>query len=372
MTERSFTTPTLVPVPAGLMLAFTTEALEACGLPRRDAEIVAGAMIEADVTGVDTHGIARLPQYVPTLQKGAINVRANVRLAHQGGAIAVVDGDNGMGHLVMTFAAETAVTMARECGIAWVGSRRSNHAGAGGIYAAKIMEAGLIGIYGAASSANHMAPWGGAEPLLGTNPIAVAIPAGEEPPVVLDVATSVSSFGVIRTHAMEGRPLPEGWVIDRQEGKPITDAARAHEGVLVPIGEHKGSGLATIIGLLAGPLNGAGFGRDYPDFRGARPGESNTGQFIIALDPARFGAVDIFKREIDRHIRDLSASTPLPGVDRVRVPGGARQQRRAERMRDGVPLSAALLKQLDDVAARLKLTPLRARTDAATAGIQPG
>jgi LDH2 family malate/lactate/ureidoglycolate dehydrogenase len=362
MTEQSSAASPLAPVQSAAMLAFTTEALEACGLPRRDAEIVAGAMIEADLTGVDTHGIARLPQYVPTLQKGAINVRAKVRLAQPGPAIAVVDGDNGMGHLVMTFAADTAIAMARESGIAWVGSRRSNHAGAGGIYAAKVMGAGLIGIYGAASSANHMAPWGGAEPLLGTNPIAVAIPAGEEPPVVLDVATSVSSFGVIRTHAMEGKPLPEGWVIDRHEGKPITDAARAHEGVLVPIGEHKGSGLATVIGLLAGPLNGAGFGRDYPDFSGARPGESNTGQFIIALDPARFGALDIFKREIDRHIRDLRGSAPLPGFDQVRVPGGARQQRRAERVRNGVPLSAALLKQLDDVAAKLNLVPLRART----------
>jgi LDH2 family malate/lactate/ureidoglycolate dehydrogenase len=361
MMDQSATPAREARVAAAAMRAFTTDALAACGLPRGDAEIVAGAMIEADLTGVGTHGIARLPQYVSTLQKGAINVRAKVRLAEQGPAIAVVDGDNGMGHLVMTFAAETAIAMARASGIAWVGTRRSHHAGAGGVYAAKVLAAGMIGLYGAASSANHMAPWGGAEPLLGTNPIAVAIPAGEEPPVVLDVATSVSSFGVIRTHALEDRPLPEGWVVDRATGKPLTDAKRVHEGVLLPIGEHKGSGLAMIIGLLAGPLNGAAFGRDYPDFGGARPGESNTGQFIIALDPARFGAVDVFKHEMDRHIRDLRQSKPLPGFDAVRVPGGERQRRKAASAREGVALSAALLKQLDDVADKLKLTPLRAR-----------
>jgi LDH2 family malate/lactate/ureidoglycolate dehydrogenase len=341
------------------MLGFTAEAFVACGLSQADAAAVAEAMIEADLTGVDTHGIMRLPQYVTYLQKGQINARPHITLAERGPATGVVDGDNGMGHLVMSFAARTAVEMARETGIAWVGSRRSNHAGAGGVYAAIPLVHGMIGIYGAASSANHMAPWGGAEPLLGTNPIAVAIPTSAEAPVVLDVATSVSSFGVIRKYALEGKPLPEGWVINPTDGTPVTDAKRAGEGVLLPIGGHKGSGLALVIGLLSGPLNRAAFGRDIRDTGGA--GETNTGQFIIALDVGRFLPLDVFKAEVDRHIADFRTSTPLPGFERVRVPGGERLRRHEERSRCGVALSDALMKQLDDVAARLKLAPLRSR-----------
>ena len=349
------------PVPVEAVRAFIADALAACGLPPADAAVVAQRMIDADLAGIDTHGIARLPQYVPWLRRGTINPRPTIRIAERGPATAVVDGDNGMGHLVMTLAAETAIALAREAGVGWVGARRSNHAGAGGVYAALALEHGMIGIYGAASSANHMAVSGGAEPMLGTNPIAVAIPAGEEPPVVLDIATSVSSFGAIRKHMLEGRPIPEGWVIDRTEGKPITDPERAAEGTLLPIGGYKGSGLALVIGLLAGPLNRAAFGRDVQDFGGDRDRETNTGQFVIALDVARFLPLPVFTAEIDRHIRDLRNSQRLPGVERIRVPGGERSRRMRERLRDGVPLTAALLRQLDDVAAQLGIAPLRAR-----------
>lgn len=338
---------------------FTAAALSACGLPPADAQAVATAMIEADLTGVETHGIARLPQYVPWLRGGQINPRANISLAERGPATAVVDGDNGMGHLVMTYAARTAAELARESGVAWVGSRRSNHAGAGGVYASMLLEHDMIGIYGAASSANHMAVWGGSEPLLGTNPIAVAIPAGEEPPVVLDIATSLSSFGVIRKHQLEGRPIPEGWMISRKDGSPITDPGRAGEGTLLPIGGYKGSGLAMIIGLLAGPLNRAAFGRDVQDAAGDRSQQTNTGQFIIAVDPARFLPLKEFKAEIDRHVRDLRGSARLPGIDAIRVPGGERQRQARERAQRGVSLPAALLKQLDTVAGDLGIEPLK-------------
>lgn len=346
---------------AHAMTAFTQDALVACGLPTGDAAAVAKAMIAADLTGVDTHGIARLGQYVTYLQQGQINTRPNIQVTERGPATAVVDGDNAMGHLVMTVAANTAAELARACGVAWVGTRRSNHAGAGGVYAAMMLEHGMIGIYGAASSANHMAIWGGAEPLLGTNPIAFALPAGAEAPVVFDTATSVSSFGTIRKHMTEGKPIPEGWVIDRTEGKPITDPRRASEGVLLPIGGYKGSGLAMMIGLLAGPLNRAAFGRDVQDFGGSRGGITNTGQFIIALDVARFLPLEDFKAEIDRHVRDLRGSARLPGFDAIRVPGGERLRKQRQRGEHGVPLSAGLLKQVDEVAERLRIPPLRSR-----------
>src|SRR5262249_7807042 len=221
-------------VPVRAMLAFTTDAFCACGVPDRDAAIVAGAMIEADLTGSDAHGIFRLAQYVRWLRENRINAKPQMKVVAGGPATAVVDGDNGLGHLVMTFAAERAVEMARQGGVAWVGSGRPNHAGAAGVYAAIPLKHDMIGVYGAASSANHMALWGGAEPLIGTNPIAFAIPAGDEAPVVLDIATSVSSFGYIRDHALQGKPLPEGWAIDRA-GAPITDARRATDATLLPI-----------------------------------------------------------------------------------------------------------------------------------------
>jgi LDH2 family malate/lactate/ureidoglycolate dehydrogenase len=220
----------------------------------------------------------------------------------------------------------------------------------------------MVGIYSAVSGSNFMAPWGGAEPLLGTNPIAVAIPSDKEVPVVLDIATSVASNGSIRAYALEGRPMPEGWVINRADGKPITDGRRLAEGMFVPLGGYKGSGLALVLGLLAGPLNGAAFGRDIKDVNSEQVRGTNTGQFVIALDVARFLPVDQFGAEVDRHMRDLAASARLPGVDEIRVPGQGREKRRADRQKNGVPLSTTLIKQLAELAASLDIAPLTART----------
>jgi L-2-hydroxycarboxylate dehydrogenase (NAD+) len=351
----------LVRLRAGALESFMTDALCACGLPRADAAIVAGAMLDADLSGSDAHGIFRLPGYVRILQRGHINVRANIRVIERAAATALLDGDNGMGHLVMTQAAKLAVEIARESGLAWVGVRRSNHAGAASTYAAIPLAHGMIGIYSAVSGSNFMAPWGGAEPLLGTNPIAVAIPAGKEAPVVLDIATSVASNGAIRAYALEGRPLPEGWVMSRADGSPITDGSRLSEGMFVPIGGYKGSGLALVLGLLAGPLNRAAFGRDIREINTEQARETNTGQFVIALDVARFLPPDRFAAEVDRHIRDLAASQALPGAAEIRVPGQGREARRADRQKNGIPLSPTLIKQLDEVAAALAVAPLVTR-----------
>jgi LDH2 family malate/lactate/ureidoglycolate dehydrogenase len=220
----------------------------------------------------------------------------------------------------------------------------------------------MVGIYAAVSSSNFMAPWGGAEPLLGTNPIAVAIPAGREAPVVLDIATSVVSNGQIRTYANAGMPLPEGWVISRSTGEPITDGKRLEEGMFVPMSSYKGSGLAIVLGLLGGPLNRAAFGRDVKDVNTPAQRESNTGHFIVALDVQRFLPLDLFKAEIDRHIGDLTGSKRLPGVDAIHIPGQGRVARYADRTQNGVPLAPGLIKQVDDLAKSLAITPLSART----------
>src|SRR4051794_24717724 len=271
-------------IPAAAILSFVADALGQLGLSAADAGKVAELMTEADITGADAHGVFRLPQYVKRLRGGGFNARPDIKVTRTAPATALVDGDNGMGHLVMARAAETAIEIARESGIGWVGARRSNHAGAAGVYAALTLPHGMIGIYSVVASANHMAAWGGAETLLGTNPLAVAVPAGEEAPVVLDIATTVVSYGTVKNYRLQGKSMSEGWMVSTKDGGPITDPNLSAEGILLPIGGYKGSGLAIILGLLAGPLNGAVFGRDVIDFNADDASECNTGHFIIALD----------------------------------------------------------------------------------------
>ena len=262
----------------------------------------------------------------------------------------------------MARAAETAIEMARESGIAWVGCRMSGHAGAAGVYAALPLKAGMIGVYSAVANANHMPLAGGAEPLLGTNPLAIAIPAGEEPPVVLDIATSIVSYGTIKNHKLLNRPLHGDWMIDPKTGEAVTDPQKSAEALLLPMAGYKGAGLALMIGLLAGTLNGALFGRDCVDFN-AEPGKvTNTGQFVLALDPSKFQPIGNFKAEVDRHSRELRNSKPLPGnTEALRLPGDQRAKRIADRMANGLSLPPELLVQLDKLAAELGIKPLRDR-----------
>src|SRR3979411_3227902 len=202
-------------IAAKVVEAFIVEALTTVGLPAGDAAKVAELMLEADLTGADAHGVFRLPQYVRRLRGGGMNPRPDIRVDKTAPATALVDGDNGMGHLVMARAAEAAGAAAAACGVAWVGARRSNHAGAAGVYAAMPLKRGMIGIYSVVASANHMAMWGGAETLLGTNPLAVAIPADAEAPVVLDISTTVVSYGTVKNYRLQGKTMPEGWMVSR-------------------------------------------------------------------------------------------------------------------------------------------------------------
>jgi L-2-hydroxycarboxylate dehydrogenase (NAD+) len=331
------------------------------GLPATDAAKVAELMTEADLTGADAHGVFRLPQYVRRLRAGGVNPKPDIRVTKTAAATALVDGDNGMGHLVMARAAETAIELARASGVAWVGARRSNHAGSAGVYAALPLAHDMIGIYSVVASANHMAPWGGAETLLGTNPLAVAIPAGNEAPVVLDMATTVVSYGTVKAYRMQGKAMPADWMVSREDGQPVTDSARSADGLLLPIGGYKGSGLALVLGLLAGTLNGAAFGRDVIDFNYDDESACDNGHFIIALDVARFVPFAAFTAEVDRHVRDLRNSQRLPGFDAIRLPGEQRRHRQADRLRNGVPMPQELLAQLDKLADELRVKPLRDR-----------
>ena len=348
-------------VPAQAISSLIKDSMAKMSLPAADAAKVAELMTEAELTGADAHGVFRLPQYVRRLRKGGVNPRPDIRVQKTAPATALVDGDNGMGHLVMARAAETAIELAHASGLAWVGARGSNHAGAAGVYATIPLAHGMVGIYSVVASANHMAVWGGAETLLGTNPVAVAIPAAEEAPVVLDIATTVVSYGTVKNYRLQGKEMPEGWMVSTRDGRALTDPNRSAEGVLLPLGGYKGSGLALVLGLLAGTLNGAAFGRDVFDFNEVEDRACDTGHFLVALDVARFTPLDTFKAEVDRHLRDLRGSRTLPGFDAIRMPGEQRRQRRAERVRDGVPMPTELLAQLDKLAGELGVKPLRAR-----------
>jgi LDH2 family malate/lactate/ureidoglycolate dehydrogenase len=347
-------------VAVGAATGLIVDAMRIAGLQVAAAAQVAELMVEADLVGADAHGVFRLPQYVSRLKLGAINPRADIKVERSAPATALVDGDNGMGHLVVARAAETAIALARECGVAWVGMRMSNHAGAAGVYAALPLKADMIGLYSAVASANHMPLAGGAEPLLGTNPLAIAIPAGEEPPLVLDIATSVVSYGTIKNRRLQNIPLQPDWMVDPKTGAAVTDPRESAGELLLPMGGYKGAGLALMLGLLAGTLNGALFGRDCTDFNSEPEKVCNTGQFVIALDPARFQPLDRFKAEIDRHMRELRNSRTLPD-ETVRLPGDERAKRRADRLHNGLPLAPELISQLDALAAELRIKPLRER-----------
>lgn len=340
---------------------FAASAFERVGLRARDARAVAELMAEAELQGSEGHGIMRLPHYVRRIRAGGVNTQPNIRVVEERAAVALVDGDNGMGHLVAKRAAEIAIAKARTAGCAWVGARNSNHAGPASLYARMPLAEGMVGLYLAVGSANHLPPWGGLDMLLSTNPIAVAIPALDEPPVVLDMATTIASMGKVKTKMQRGEPLPEGWMVDR-EGRPLTDSSRGYEGLLLPIGGYKGYGLALVFGLLAGTLNGAAMGSDVIDFNQDDVTPANTGQAIVAIDPAAFGDPADFRRRVDRVVREMRGSARMPGVERIWLPGEQSHERRATNARDGVPIVPALRASLDRLADELGIGKLQGGT----------
>ena len=342
----------------GRLRYFIAQAFEAVGMPPEDARTVAALMAQADLQGSDGHGVIRLGPYLRRIRSGGLNLHPEIRVVREKPAMALLDGDNGMGHLVVKRAAEMAIAKARNCGVAWAGVRHGNHAGPASLYARMALEHDMIGLYFAVGNANHLPPWGGLEMLLSTNPIAAAIPAGSEPPVVLDMATTVAAYGKVKAKAAKGESMPEGWMVDR-EGRPLTDPRRAAEGFLLPIGGYKGYGLAMVVGLLAGTLNGAAMGREVIDFNQDFSTPTNTGQAIVAIDPAAFGELADFKAAVDKLLRDLRDSERMPGVDRIWYPGEQSHERVAAYRRDGIPIAPAVMHTLDKIAQDLDVTPLR-------------
>ncbi|WP_146589671.1 Ldh family oxidoreductase [Puniceibacterium confluentis] len=337
--------------------AFIARCFKACGMPTPDAAKVADLMTKADLMGQDGHGVFRLPMYVKRIRAGGMNMTPAFKRLKDRPATALIDGDNAMGHLVMHHATGLAMEKARTTGVAWVGARHSNHAGPASLYAMMPAAENMIGLYLAVGSANHMPPWGGTDMLLSTNPIAVALPSQDFPPVVLDMATTVAAYGKIKTAAQRDETMPEGWMIDR-EGNPLTDPKRASEGFLLPIGGPKGYGLSLVFGILAGVLNGAAFGRDVVDFNADAETVTNTGHVILALDIAAFADPDEFRAGIDAVWTQMKSSGRMPGVDAIRLPGERLDRVMRERAAQGIPIPEALRTTLAGLAAELGVAPL--------------
>src|SRR5499427_4876423 len=344
-------------IAAAALATFIKRAFEAAGLRSEDADVVANLMVEADLRGSDTHGVIRLPLYLRRLKAGGVKPRPNIRIVQEKPSTALIDGDNGLGHLVMRFATQTAIEKAKRSGVAWVGARMSNHAGPAALYATMPLAHDMIGLYLAVGSNNHLPPWGSTENLLGTNPLAVAIPAGEEPPIVLDMAPTVAAFGKVRLKMQRNEELPLGWMIGR-DGKPLTDPKRAEEGLLLPIGDYKGYGLSLIIGLLAGTLNSAAFGREVIDFVKETGKATNTGHAIVALSVEAFGPAAVFKRQVDAAVRAMRNAQRLPGVERIWLPGEQSHRKRQDRTKNGIPMPKPLRDSLASAARDLGIAPL--------------
>lgn len=346
-------------VNAERLLGFCRQAFIAAGLNPEDAGIAADALVTTDLRGVDSHGVAHLPRYLTGLLNGSLNRRPNIRVLSETASTALVDGDRGLGFVVSYRAMQIAIQKAKTAGSGWVVVRGGTHYGAAGYWASLALEHHLIG-FSLCTSASRIAPTFGAAGMVGTNPIAIAVPAGVEPPFLLDMATCVVPMGRLEIHAREKKPLPEGWVIDAQ-GRPITDPELAFklthsaEAMLLPLGGvgevhsgYKGYGLGVAVEIMCNLLGG------YAGAVVQEPGrESECGQFFGALSVEAFRPLGEFQTALDARLREYKATPALPGAERVLVAGQKEAESSAERLRDGIPLSEKVIEQLREAGLKL-------------------
>jgi LDH2 family malate/lactate/ureidoglycolate dehydrogenase len=324
----------------------------ALGLSDEHARIMADTLVEADLRSVHTHGVNALTGYARRVQGGGANPRPNVRVVKQTMGIAVVDGDAGLGQVVAHFAMEKAIERARESGIGAVAVRNSSHFGAAAFYAAMALKHDMIG-FATTSAGNRIAPIGGKTPVVGNNPLAWAIPAGQEQPFLLDMAQSVVAAGKLGMAARKGERIPFGWALDK-EGRPTDDPKAGSEGLLVPIGGPKGFGLAIVMDVLSGALSGAALGRDLAKTH--TPGApSKIGHFFLAIDVGQFSPIDEFKARIDRMIRDVKDSEKAEGTRELYLAGEIEWNAKRDRLERGIPMLTSIVDDLEKLATGLGL-----------------
>jgi len=336
------------------MKRFCVAACKAVRLSQEHAELLADTLIQADLRGVNSHGVIRLPGYIKGYQIGGINPRPSIRVVKESDATAVMDGDDGIGLIVSYPAMRLAMGKAADYGIGTVTVRKSNHFGMAAYWPMMALERDMVG-YATTNASPTMAPWGGITLSHGNNPISYAIPAGRELPLVLDIAMSVVAKGKIRLAALKNEPIPMGWAMDKY-GKPTTDAEAAVDGLLMPMGSHKGYGMALVNDVLCGVLSGGEFGTGIPKARGGG-GTKKMGycHFFMALDVGHFIPVVEFKERVDKLVRMMKISQPAQGQNRIYLPGEIEFETKRQRIKEGIPYSKANINQLERLAKDLHL-----------------
>jgi len=337
---------------------FVGEVFVHLDVPEDEAHIVADVLVAADLRGVDSHGVARLKRYVKGIRGGLILPWTHTTIVQETPTTALLDGGNGMGQVVGKRAMTLCIEKAQRVGAAFVSVRNSNHYGIAGYYAMMALPYDMIGI-SLTNARPLVVPTYGCKPILGTNPIAIAVPAGQERPFVLDMATSIIAHGKTEVAERQGEPLPPNVAVDAQ-GRPTRDAAwvRQHGGLL-PLGGlretggHKGYGLSVAVDILSGVLSGANFSALIT----GEPGLKSVGHFFGALRIDAFRPVDEFKAMMDEMIRTLKESDKAAGHDRIYIHGEIEYEMEEERRSKGIPLDPRVLAYMREIAAELGLNP---------------
>jgi L-2-hydroxycarboxylate dehydrogenase (NAD+) len=341
---------------------FTTRVFQHLGVPETDAGLAADVLSASDLRGVDSHGVARLHAYFDLLTLGRINPRPKLRILRETPSTATLDGDNGLGLVVGPKTNALALDKAEAVGSGWVSVCNTNHFGMAAYYPLQALPRDLIG-WAMTNATKLVAPLWGAERMLGTNPIAVAFPGLEEPPVVIDMATSAAAYGKIEIAWRQGLPIPAGWAMDREGFMTTHPEAMIDGGALLPLGTdrehggHKGYCLAVMVDMLSAVLSGANWGPFAPPFalRQEVPASSvgkGIGHFFGALRIDGFIDPNEFKRRVDEWVRVFRKTKPAPGTPGPLIPGDPERQAESVRWRSGVPLVPAVVDDLRDIAAR--------------------
>jgi L-2-hydroxycarboxylate dehydrogenase (NAD+) len=347
-----------------VLRSFTEAVFQRMGYSAADAASATDVLLKADLRGIDSHGLARLPGYVRLWEAGRIRVDARPIMMHETPSTALINGDGGLGLLVAPLAMRVAIQKARQAGSGWVAVRHSNHFGIAGYHAMLALQEEMIGI--ALTNASPLvAPALSVERMLGTNPIAVAIPAGEEPPIVIDMATSAAANGKLEILQRKNELAPEGWIQDAHGQLTRDPFALQQGGALLPLGSrletgsHKGYCLSALVDILSGVLPGAGFGPWVPPFVHFLPlpqdspaGAEGVGHFFGALRIDAFRPAEAFKTHIDSWIRRFRAARPKDATEPVKIPGDPERVMEAQRQQQGIPLHESVVKALKALSER--------------------
>ncbi len=332
------------------LLEVVTAIFAAAGMPDEDAALLADSLVLADLEGVHSHGILRVPEYVKKVTVDGVDSEGRPSVVKDAVAIMVIDGGNSMGQIGMAYAMDRVIERAAETGIAAAAIRGSNHSGAMSYYVRRAVAKDMIGI-ATTNALPTMAPIGGAERIVGINPIGLGVPAGEQHPIIYDAAFGATAHGKIRVYAQKGLPIPQDWALD-PDGLPTTDAVKAIDGLIQPVGGYKGIGMAMVMGVLSSMLSGAAYGTELGDlYDGPKAGQD--GHFVAAINVAAFEDVDRFKQRVDKAVREQHETRRAPGSDQIFIPGEIESEKRERYMSEGIPLNPVGLNEMAETARSL-------------------